>query len=244
MEPALGTEPGRSRNDKQCFRPPLTQMANSDPFLHVLVIGAASNHSSAGQIPEPGDVLEFLESRSGPVLFYFIDPAHRSNEDDAKRLSGLQAAGVPLCMVARAFKPEQFRQEYKVMPGDEMLLVDYASIASCEQEWVSLLGGTAGWFYWAPGCAGPRLVPSEAWEASHRWRQHTIYSAVPVPTSLSQSHKRGLLRELDKLLLYSRVLPLDEKDPDPPAWLQEQDALVAGADRVQLIEIRRGRRRR
>ena len=101
-----------------------------------------------------------------------------------------------------------------------------------------MLGERPGWFYWVPGCSGARLRPEEAWQAAHSWTHHTIYSETPVPRELSRAHRQSLLKELDTLLLYDRLLPGDRKDPDPPSWLTQQDPLVGAGSRKDWITMR------
>lgn len=209
-------------------------------FLHVLIIGSASNDSSPGQIPDVESVTNFIAAHPKlTVYLYFIDPNHRLREEDLAKFSQLMDAGIPLTTIFIKFEASQLSSNYKIFPEDYLLLIDYAGLATCEQEWTELTGRKKRWYFWVPGCYGESLNLTKAWRSAHSWTPHTIYSEDAVPESLSKAHKQYLLVELDKLLLYSRVLPEDEKDPDPPLWLQEKDPAITGSDRPTLISIRK-----
>lgn len=209
-------------------------------FLHVLILGSASNDKSPGQIPEPETARSFIDAHPKlTVYLYFIDPNHRLREEDLSKFSQLMDAGVPITMISQQFAASDLSKKFKIFPEDMLLLIDYTGVATCEQEWTELLGYKKQWYVWVPGCSSKRLDLAEAWRSAHSWTPHTIYSKVPVPESLSENHKKYLLVELDKLLLYSRVLPADEKDPEPPLWLQEKDPLITGSDRQTLICMRK-----
>jgi len=209
-------------------------------FLHVLIIGSASNDKSLGQIPDVETTTNFIAAHPTlTVYLYFIDPNHRLREEDLTKFSQLMDAGIPLTTIYLKFEAEKLSSNYKIFPEDYVLLIDYAGIATCEQEWVDKVGNKKQWYFWTPGCAGKSLDLAEAWRSAHSWAPYTIHSNKAVPDSLSKEHGKYLLTQLDKLLLYSRVLPSDEKDPEPPLWLQESDPAITGGDRQTLICIRK-----
>lgn len=213
---------------------------SNNSFLHVLIIGSASNDSSPGQIPDVETIANFITAHPKlTVYLYFIDPNHRLRGEDLAKFSQLMDAGISLTMICLKFEASQLSSAYKIFPEDYLLLVDYAGIATCEQEWAELTGQKKQWYFWVPGCFGESFNLTNAWRSAHSWIPHTIYSKNAIPAELSKSHKQYLLVELDKLLLYSRVLPSDEKDPDPPLWLQEKDSAITGSDRSTLISIRK-----
>jgi hypothetical protein len=207
-------------------------------FLHVLIIGSASNTTSEGQIPDPITTRNFIDSHpTMTVYLYFIDPNHRSRPEDWNKFSQLMDAEIPLTVINQNFLIPEISKNYKIFPEDSVLLIDYAGIATCEQEWIELVGNRKNWYFWVPGCYGKRLDLTEAWREAHSWIQHTIHSEFPVPKSLSKNHKQYLLVELNLLLLYSRLLPSSERDPDPPNWLRERDPVITGSDKQTWISI-------
>lgn len=209
-------------------------------FLHILILGSASNSTSKGQIPEPETTMNFVLSHPKLTIYlYFIDPTHRTRAEDLEKFSRLMDAGIPITMICQNFSALDLSKNYKIFPEDYLLLIDYAGVATCEQEWIEKIGKRKNWYFWVPGCYGKCLDLTEAWREAHSWIPYTIYSKSIVPESLSKNHREYLLVELDKLLLYSRVLPADEKDPEPPIWLQERDPLITGNDRQTLICLRK-----
>src|SRR5271170_3884699 len=104
-------------------------------FLHIFFIGSASSSDSQGQIPDHLSASEFIENRpTKQCYFYFVDPMHFYRPEDVNRIIGLMDAGASLTIVNRQFDPAKLMEEYKVLDGDEVLLVDCAPIMKCERD--------------------------------------------------------------------------------------------------------------
>ena len=211
-------------------------MANST-FLHVLVIGAASNRSSWGQVPASQSIKLFqLLHPEYVVYFYFIDPDHR-NMLDFLFFHSLMDDGVPLCVVAKAFDPTKLSSEYKIFPDDKVLIVDYAGIADTESAWKSLVKGDNISFYIAHTMESPVLDMVRAYETAHAG-MYSISSDCPIPKGISKTHKIALINELRTLINYTRLLPTHSASPPPPDWLVKKDAHVRDASLDDLFLLR------
>lgn len=204
-------------------------------FLHVFVIGAASNKSSTGQIPMPDTFHEFKKSHPHLMPYlYFIDPLHR-NLGDFFMLHNLMENEVPLCGIVGKFDPSDLADKYKILPGDEALFVDYAQIADTESAWKSLIGDDGKMlFYLAHNVDNPILDLEVAYSTAQAGN-YKISSECPVPKGLSKSRKTSLINELKTIIDYARLLPAHSGSPPAPEWLIKNDARIRASSTDDLF---------
>lgn len=213
-------------------------MLKSSTFLHVLVMGASSSYNSPGRIPTIEDVKPFqLLHPDYTVYFYFIDPGHRSNAADILMFHQLMDADIPLCVVPRVFDPSKFAEEYKIMPDDKVLFVDYSGLADSEKEWKNLIGDDRRWLFYIPHMMGsPTLNMERALETAYA-SQYTISSSCAVPRGLTAKQKASLIEELEPLITYARLLPSSSDPKEVPKWLKDRDSLVRDSSTDELFMI-------
>lgn len=213
-------------------------MANSKTFLHVFVIGAASNNSSTGQIPMSDNIKEFQESHPNIMpYFYFIDPLHR-NLPDFLMLHELMKDEIPLCAIANKFDPMKLRDEYKILAEDEVLFIDYAQIADTENAWKSLVGDNKRMFFYIAHVMGNPVLDMNVAYDTAKAGKYTISSDCKIPKNISKSHKASLIKELEKLINYARLLPTHSDSPPPPDWLIAKDKLIRDGSINDLFLLR------
>lgn len=202
-------------------------------FVHVFVIGAASNEDSEGQLPVQEDLVSFQRDNPDKTFYYyFIDPRHRENKRDQLLVGSYMDAGVPCTFVYSPFAYRTFNREYKVLPEDETLFIDYAGVSVSEYDFVREFGKHRhNWWYLSPGCNSGRLEIKRAYDSSREIPKYTIFDETKVPPKLSQAYKEQLLSEINKCILYVRLLPNGETDSDPPEWMKERDDLIRGGCR-------------
>lgn len=197
-------------------------------FVHVFVIGAASNENSEGQLPVQEDLVSFQKNNPDKTFYYyFIDPKHRENKRDQLLFNSYIDGEVPCTFVYSPFAYKTFNREYKVLPEDETLFIDYAGVSASEYEFVREFGShRSNWWYLSPGCNSGKLEIKKAYETSREIPKYTIFDETKVPPKLSQAYKEQLLSEINKYTLYVRLLPIEETDSDPPEWMKERDELI------------------
>lgn len=195
-------------------------------FLHILYIGSASSKDSAGQIPSVTAALEFIQNRPNKqCYFYFIDPMHFYRADDMKLLYQLMDAGVLMSIIPHQFEWDKFWTQFKVLDGDELLLVDCAPVMKNEKEWFSVWGKHDKWLFCCLTDPTKNIDLETIYvrAISHKdCKEYKLGDDGPVPKRLTKAQKLALMDEVNKLVSYARNLPLDENDRMPPQWLRDQ----------------------
>jgi len=201
------------------------------PFFHVFVIGSAGFDSyegvpgSKGQLPSVDNLQEFMSIRAidsktpNHCYFYFIDPRHLEVKSDVIAMQAYQNANIPFSFVNRPFSWDTFRKSYRIESNDHVLMVDYANYSTSEYEFSSRFGVRNNWHYWCPGCAGSRLDVEQAYIKARAIPSYSIHGSKPFPIKVSKDYREGVMKELNQLLIYARLLPATSSDPRPPNWI-------------------------
>jgi hypothetical protein len=204
-------------------------------FLHVFVIGSASNKESTGQIPMSDKFYEFKKSHPHLLPYlYFIDPLHR-NLGDFLMLHELMKDGVPLCVIVDRFNPSDLADKFKILPRDEVLFIDYAQIADTERAWKSLVGDDGSMLFYLAHNIGNPILDLEVAYSTAKANNYKISSECSIPKGMSKTHKASLLSELKTVIDYARLLPAHSGSSPAPEWLVKNDARVRGSSADDLF---------
>jgi len=203
-------------------------MSSSKTFFHIFLIGAASNSQSEGQLPDVNSLVTFQENNPDKIVYYyFIDPGHRNNERDRQLIYSYMESGIPCTIVYSPFAYKTFNKEYKVLPGDEALFIDCAGVSASEHDFIQAFGkNRQNWWYLTLGCSSGKLEISQAHKASRDVPKYTVLDDCKVPLNLSYAYREQLLGEINKYVLYVRLLPSKGTDPDPPEWMRERHDII------------------
>jgi hypothetical protein len=204
-------------------------------FLHVFVIGSASNKESTGQIPMSDTFHKFKKSHPHIMPYlYFIDPLHR-NMGDFLMLHELMKDGVPLCVIVDRFRPSDLADRFKIVAGDEVLFIDYAQIADTERAWKSLVGDDGNTLFYIAHNTGNPILDLEVAYSTAKANNYKISAECSIPKGMSKTHKTSLINELKTVIDYARLLPAHSDSSPVPEWLVKNDARVRGASMDDLF---------
>lgn len=207
----------------------MSSASQTKTFFHVFVIGAASNSSSPGQLPDVKNLISFSDDHSDlQCYWYFIDPSHTDNKKDSEQFAEYTAHNIPFTVVDggdhKNFSVETFFAGYKVLPSDNALFVDYSGQFECEYDMSMRLGQR--FLYSVPGCYGIQLDMNKTFRDATELVKYNIFSDDPVPEDMTYKNRMGVKRDIDKLIVFVRMLPLIASDPDPPKWLLDQYPVI------------------
>jgi len=171
-------------------------------MFHIIVIGAASNPVSSGQLPFVKDIKEWI-SAFPDSHFYFIDPMHKNDQD---MFLLYKKAGISFTIIMEPFK----FKDYEPDNTDQYLFIDYAQFIISEREFQKHYG--LQYYYWCPGCSGERLIPLFALEQARKIPKYSLTND-PITNSLPFRYREQIVIEMNE---HSMIVRLAD---NPPSWI-------------------------